>query len=181
MKNSNCSDYGVNYIEINLSPVQCRQVNLVDSLVGMMREYDISPEKINLEITETAQLEGAEMMKLTGIMNRLHNYGVTFSIDDFGSGFAAIDYLVRLPVDLVKIDKGILWQAMEDKVAMMVLKHTIRMIKEVDKKIVVEGVETEEMVDLLVAEGCDYLQGYYFSKPIPQEQYLEFLRQKAKG
>ena len=122
-------------------------------------------------------MESGEMLKMTGIMNKLHNYGVTFSIDDFGSGFAAIDYLVKLPMDLVKIDKSILWQAMEDKVAMMVLQHTIRMIKEVNKKIVVEGVETKEMMDFLVGEGCDYLQGYYFSKPIPQEKYLEFLEQ----
>ena len=180
MKSSKCAAYGVDYIEINLSTVQCRQANLVDSLLEMMQEYGIEPHKINLEITETAQMESAEMLKLTGVMNRLHNYGVTFAIDDFGSGFAAIDYLVKLPVDLVKIDKSILWQAMEDKVAMMVLRHTIRMIKEVDKKIVVEGVETEEMADLLIREGCDYLQGYYYSKPVPQEAYLAFLQEKQE-
>lgn len=179
MRNSNCCEYGVDYIEINLSPVQCRQVNLVETLLGTMEEYDIEPSRINLEITETAEMESSEMLKMTGIMNRLHNYGVTFSIDDFGSGFAAIDYLVKLPMDLVKIDKSILWQAMEDKVAMMVLQHTIRMIKEVDKKIVVEGVETREMMDFLVSEGCDYLQGYYFSKPVPQEKYLEFLKENV--
>ena len=177
MRNSNCSDYGVAYIEINLSPVQCRQANLVETLLSTMEEYDIEPNRINLEITETAEMESGEMLKMTGIMNRLHNYGVTFSIDDFGSGFAAIDYLVKLPMDLVKIDKSILWQAMKDKVAMMVLQHTIRMIKEVNKKIVVEGVETKEMMDFLVKEGCDYLQGYYFSRPVPQDQYLAFLQE----
>ena len=179
MRSGSCFEYGVEYIEINLSPVQCRQMNLVDSLLGMMEKYDIEPSRINLEITETAEMESGEMLKLTGIMNRLHNYGVTFSIDDFGSGFAAIDYLVKLPMDLVKIDKSILWQAMEDKVAMMVLQHTIRMIKEVNKKIVVEGVETKEMMDFLINEGCDYLQGYYFSKPISQEKYLEFLQKNC--
>ncbi|MBR1700798.1 MAG: EAL domain-containing protein [Lachnospiraceae bacterium] len=179
MRNSNCCEYGVDYIEINLSPVQCRQVNLVETLLGTMEEYDIEPSRINLEITETAEMESSEMLKMTGIMNRLHNYGVTFAIDDFGSGFAAIDYLVKLPMDLVKIDKSILWQAMEDKVALMVLQHTIRMIKEVNKKIVVEGVETKEMMDFLVSEGCDYLQGYYFSKPVPQEKYLEFLKENV--
>lgn len=179
MKTSNCSEFGVEYIEINLSPVQCRQAKLVDALLETMQEYGISPNKINLEITETAELESAEMLKLTGLMNKLHNYGVTFSIDDFGSGFAAIDYLVKLPVELVKIDKSILWQAMEDKVAMMVLQHTIRMIKEVDKKIVVEGVETKEMADFLIGEGCDYLQGYYYSRPIPQDQYIEFVKRSA--
>ena len=180
MRNSNCSELGVDYIEINLSPVQCRQANLVDALLNTMEEYDIEPKRINLEITETAEMESSEMLKMTGIMNKLHNYGVTFSIDDFGSGFAAIDYLVKLPMDLVKIDKTILWQAMEDKVAMMVLQHTIRMIKEVNKKIVVEGVENREMMDFLVSEGCDYLQGYYFSKPIPKEQYLEFLQKHER-
>ncbi|MBQ8982126.1 MAG: EAL domain-containing protein [Lachnospiraceae bacterium] len=177
MKSSDCLALGVRYIEVNLSPVQCRKMEISETFYDMMKEYEIRPEWINLEITETAEMEPASVLRLTDIMNQMHNKGITFSIDDFGSGFAAIDYLVKLPVELVKIDKGILWQAMEDPIAMIVLKNTIEMIKTIDRKIVVEGVETEEMADILISSGCDYLQGYLYSKPVPAEQYLEFLKQ----
>lgn len=177
MRSSECLKLGVRYIEVNLSPVQCRRMEISETYYEVMKKYEIKPEWINLEITETAEMEPASVLRLTDIMNQMHNRGISFSIDDFGSGFAAIDYLVKLPVDLVKIDKGILWQAMEDPIAMVVLKNTIEMIKTIDRKIVVEGVETEEMANILIESGCDYLQGYLYSKPIPEEQYLEFLKQ----
>lgn len=176
MNSSDCMSLGVHYIEVNLSPVQCRKMEIADMLYDTMEKHHIRPEWINLEITETAEMEPASVLHLTDIMNQMHNRGISFSIDDFGSGFAAIDYLVKLPVELVKIDKGILWQAMKDPIAMIVLKNTIDMIKTIDRKIVVEGVETEEMAKILIDSGCDYLQGYLYSKPIPADQYMDFLQ-----
>ena len=85
-------------------------------------------------------------------MGRLNNRGITFSLDDFGSGFSALDYLIRLPVEIVKIDKGILWKAVTEEESMIILKSTIKMIKDVGRKIVVEGVETQEMADILFRE-----------------------------
>ncbi|MBR5420834.1 MAG: EAL domain-containing protein [Lachnospiraceae bacterium] len=166
---------GVNYIEINLSPEQCNRVELANQLITVAMEYGIDFRQINLEITETAEMRGQGVRNMNRLINNLHDRGVTFSLDDFGSGFAAIDYLIKLPVDIVKIDKGILWQAMNDEPSMKILKNTIRMIKEVGKKIVVEGIETREMADLLIRNGCDYLQGYLYSRPVPEEEYLEFL------
>ncbi|MBR1692680.1 MAG: EAL domain-containing protein, partial [Lachnospiraceae bacterium] len=176
MSGSGCLDLGVHYIEINLSPIQCYHEELADTFLKIMQEYQIEPSYINLEITETAEMESGGIRILQRNMRQMNEKGVSFSIDDFGSGFAAIDYLLRLPVSIVKIDKSILWQAMKDKDAMVVLRNTMQMIKDIDKRIVVEGVETEEMAAILRDYGCDYMQGYLYSKPIPGEEYLAFLK-----
>ncbi len=174
IKEHNILSRGVHYVEINLSPKQCNRLELANQLISVATEYGVDFRQINLEITETAELESG-LDHMNSLITNLHQKGITFSLDDFGSGFAAIDYLIKLPVDIVKIDKGILWQAMDDEPSMTVLKNTIRMIKEVGKKIVVEGIETTEMADLLIENGCDYLQGYLYSKPLPESEYLKFL------
>ena len=176
IKEHNITSLGVHYIEINLSPEQCKKVELADQLIQIAIEYGVDFRQINLEITETAEMENYGMVSMNEIITMLHNKGITFSLDDFGSGFAAIDYLIKLPVDIVKIDKGILWQAMKDSKSMTILRNTIRMIKEVGKQIVVEGIETKEMADILIENGCDYLQGYLYSKPVSEAEYLEFLK-----
>ncbi|MCR5249376.1 MAG: EAL domain-containing protein [Lachnospiraceae bacterium] len=171
---------GVHYIEINLSPEQCNRVELANQLIDIATEYGVDFRQINLEITETAEMQSCGMHNVNQLITDLHDKGVTFALDDFGSGFAAIDYLIKLPVDIVKIDKGILWQAMEDASSMKILKNTIHMIREVGKKIVVEGIETPEMAELLIENGCDYLQGYLYSRPLPEERYLLFLEERNK-
>ena len=168
---------GVDYIEVNLSPVQCYHEELARKFLTELGKHDLDPSSVNLEITETAELETRKVKILQRNLDNMNEQGVTFSIDDFGSGFAAIDYLLRLPVTIVKIDKSILWQAMKDSKAMKVLTGTMRMLKEIGKHIVVEGVETEEMAAILRENGCDYMQGYLYSKPVPETTYVEFLKE----
>lgn len=175
LKESHCIDFGVEYIEINLSPLQCFQENLVEKFTEIMKEYEIDPKWINLEITESAEISSGDRM--TQNINAFSDMGITFSLDDYGSGFASADYLFSLPVDIVKIDKSILWQAMKDEKAMIVLKNTMQMVKELGKEIVVEGVENQKMVDVLTEMGCDFMQGYFYSKPIPSHEYLEFIKE----
>lgn len=170
---------GVDYIEVNLSPEQCRNAELTNTMLKIMQKYNVSPSQLNLEITETARIENKGFNMLRNTMGDLHKQGVTFSLDDFGSGFAAINYLISLPVDIVKIDKTILWKAMVDETSMNILRDTITMIRNIGKQIVVEGIETEEMAGMLKANGCDYLQGYLYSKPLPGEQYIEFIQNAA--
>ncbi|MCR5452494.1 MAG: EAL domain-containing protein [Lachnospiraceae bacterium] len=177
IRDSRVEDLGVHYIEINLSPKQTNKEELVLMLKGIMDKYNISPSFLNLEITETAEIGADEMKGLGELMTNLKEQGLTFSLDDFGSGFAAIDYLIQLPVEIVKIDKMILWNAMEDPSSMAVLRNTMSMISEVGKKVLVEGVETKEMADILVANGCDYMQGYLYSRPLPEDEYIVFLNE----
>lgn len=175
MKSGAAQRLGVKYVEVNLSVLQCVQEQLSDHLMQMMEEYGIPPEQINFEITETAGLANYEALLKN--MNSLIAHGVTFSMDDYGTGFSTANYLISLPMDIVKIDKSILWPAMENEEAFVILRHTVEMLKSLNKRIVVEGVETKDMAQLLIDMGCDYLQGYYYQKPVPADKYLEFLKE----
>ena len=180
IRDSGIQKLGVDYIEVNLSPAQCRDKELEQQLKGIMQEYQVRPEQLNLEITETAEMNPRDMKRLSAIMQSMNSDGVTFSLDDFGSGFSAIKYLIRLPVDIVKIDKDILWQSMDDATSMTVLQNTIRMIQQIGRKVVVEGVETEEMARTLRNHGCNYMQGFLYSKPLPEMSYIDFLEKSQE-
>lgn len=171
---SGCIERGVKYVEINMSPVQLSQEGIVERFSEIMAEYHVEPAWINLEITETAAVEKSRIMSEN--IEKFREMGVSFSLDDFGTGFSSADYLIKLPVEIVKIDKGILWNAMKNEEAMVVLLGTMMMVKQLKKRIVVEGVENEIMVELLSANNCDYMQGYYYSRPVPETDYIEFLK-----
>lgn len=175
LSEENPNKYGIRFIEINLSVVQCLQNNLVESLLAIMNKYDIKPNQINLEITETAALHFTDTLEKN--IRRLNDYGIQFSLDDYGSGYSNTDYLFRFPFNMVKIDKVILWEACKNERAMIALKNTIQMIKELGLSVVVEGVETIENVQYLTEQNCDFLQGYYYSKPVPKQRFLELLAQ----
>ena len=155
----------------------CRfiQENLAERLTEIMKKYHVAPSQINLEITETA---AAHSDMLENNIKILHKQGIEFSLDDYGSGYSNTDYLFRFPFRIVKIDKTILWEAFKNEKAMIALRNTIRMIKELGLEIVVEGVENQEYVDYLTEQHCDYLQGYFYSKPIPDRDFLELLRRE---
>ncbi len=178
VRDSKPENAGIKYVEVNLSPLQMDD-NAVGLFKGILDEYGVAPDKINFEITETAHLANERRVLMN--IRMLSERGLGFSIDDYGSGFASADYLVKLPVSIVKIDKSILWQAVSDTSAMKVLSHTIRMLKDLGKNIVVEGVETQEMEQLLLDMGCDHLQGYYYSKAIPESEFVEFIKVKNDG
>lgn len=179
LKSGKPQSYGIKYIEVNLSVLQCAQEKLSSQLMSIMEEYGIPPKQINFEITETAGL--ANYDALLNNMNRLISRGVSFSMDDYGTGFSTANYLITLPTDIVKIDKSILWPAMENEEAFIVLRHTVEMLRSLKKKIVAEGVETAEMVKLLSDIGCDFLQGYYYSKPVPPDTFIMFLADNVRG
>ncbi len=165
---------GVEYIEVNLSPVQCVQQDLTLRLQNIMRKYGISPEHINLEITETAQSRDKHVMQRN--IRTLLNRGVTFSLDDFGTGFSNIDNLASLPVSLIKFDKSLIDNAMADENSRIILSSLMTMLKCLKYKCVAEGVENLEMLEMVRSMGCDYFQGYLFSRPIPSPAYVQFLK-----
>lgn len=171
---------GIDYVEYNLSSVECENPMLANDLLDVMNEFGVSPAQVNFEITETAQAHNVK--ELIHNMERLIESGSTFSMDDYGTGYSTTHYLIKLPLHIVKIDKSILWPAMKDAKSYNVLRQLVATIKSIDKKIVVEGVETQEMVDVLDELNCDYLQGYFYSKPIPADQIINYLKDaKNKG
>lgn len=162
---------GIDFIEVNLSVVQCMQEDICEMLYGIMDEYDIPYSCINLEVTETVIARDI----LWNTMERMTVGGVTFSLDDYGTGYSNLTNVLKYPFHIVKLDKSMVWYAMENERAMCALRHTVAMMRDLDKHIVAEGVETREQRDILEELGCHYLQGYYFSKPVPEPDFLERL------
>lgn len=171
----NLSALGIAYIEVNLSVVQCMQERISHDIIGILDRYGVSPDMINLEITESAAAYSEE--RLLRNMSKLTAENITFSLDDYGSGYSNVNHLVDLPLSIVKIDKYIVWAAMKNAVSRSVLEHTVAMFKDIDLKVVAEGVEDLEMCNILTGMGVDYLQGYYFSKPLPPETLYAFLKE----
>lgn len=170
---SDIMKYGLEYIEVNLSVVQCEYENLAKEFIEIMRKYNIPGGMINLEITETATM--ASKKKLINNMIALRNYGVGFSLDDFGTGQSNLSYIVDMPVDIVKFDRGMTTAYFESKKAKYVMDAAMHMIHGMKLDIVSEGVETEEQLETMRELGIQYVQGYYFSKPLPESEYLEYI------
>ncbi len=168
---------GINCIEVNLSPRQLRNPALADNLLALIRKYHLSADSINLEITETAETTPAEREQMVAFMERMRAEGVAFSLDDYGSGFATIGTLLTYPVDIVKFDRDILWKAMTEPSAMTLLRTSLSAVRGIGKKAVVEGVETKDMEQMLRDNDCDYLQGFLFSRPRPEKEFIRFIRE----
>ena len=109
-------------------------------------------------------------------MNGMLHGGITFSLDDYGSGLANMNYLLMYPFHIVKLDKMLVWKAFSQERALVALKYTIEMLKELNYEIIAEGVETEEQADGLAEMGCDKFQGYLYSKAIDKDELVEFLK-----
>ena len=167
---------GLDYIEANLSVVQCMNEKLAEDYIGIMERAQVDPRRINLEITESTSLHGKRTMLAN--MNRLIDYGVTFSLDDFGTGASNLNYIVDMPVQIVKFDRGMIQAYFTSDKAKYVMDAAMHMIHGMGLEIVAEGVETEEQYRKLEEIKIDFIQGFYFSKPLPEQEFLGFLRQK---
>ncbi|MDE6698724.1 MAG: EAL domain-containing protein, partial [Lachnospiraceae bacterium] len=163
---------GLQYIEINLSVAQCMQSEMAETIINIMDKYGISSDKINLEITETAASYAQNVMMDN--LETLIQKGVSFSLDDYGTGYSNIKRVASLPVNLIKLDKTFV-NTEDNPKLWIILKNTVQMIKEMDLKILIEGVETESMVEKFSELECEYIQGYYYSKPIPKSEFIDFM------
>ena len=170
---------GIHYIEVNLSALQCEYEGIADLYISILKKYNVDPKYINLEITETGN---ANREKMIANMQKLVDYGVSFSLDDFGTGNSNLNYIVDMPVALVKFDKEMVTAFFEDKKAKFVMSSAITMIKDMNLKIVLEGIEEKSQISSIQRRkiDIDYIQGYVFSKPIPEDMYVDFLKDKHK-
>jgi len=173
IKNNKLKELGIDYIEINLSVSQCMEKNLPDKLMETIKKYDISPDMINLEITET--VAGTSQKSMADNINKLHKEGFSFSLDDFGTGYSNMRRIASLPFAIVKIDKT-LTKFKNNPNLEIIIENTINMIKAMNMKIVVEGIETKENYDNFARLNCEYIQGYYFSKPVKGEEFIKFIK-----
>ena len=158
---------------INLSPKQFRDENLVDTLGNAIYENGLDPKDVVLEITE-GHLVKAGGDKNDKVLEKLKSLGVLIAIDDFGTGYSSFSYLKNLPIDIVKIDKSFVDGSESDSNARNLISGIIDIIHGLGMSVVAEGVENRSQAELLKKEGCEVVQGYYFGKPMPLNDLIEW-------
>ncbi len=184
MSENNLNELGLKYIEINLSASQCIEPDLVDRIEYLLELYNLMPEQVSLELTETAADIDPEIVDRN--VKKLHNMGIRFALDDYGTGYSNIRRVVSLPIDQVKLDKSFV-EKIDDPQMWTVIEDTISMLKEMGKEVLIEGVETEEVAKRFLElpcdlfQGCEYIQGFYFCKPLPEDEFLSFIRDHDKS
>lgn len=177
IRDFNLKESSIEYIEVNISAVQMIHKSFAQRVKDILEKYDVEPSQINIEITETA------IMGDTSVVNdnirKLVEYGINFSLDDYGSGYSNIDYINQMPFSIIKLDKSIIWEAFKNDKAGITLKYTIGMLNALKLLIVAEGVETEEMKNHLVDIGCHYMQGWYYSKAVCDQDFIALIDKSA--
>lgn len=171
----NLTALGIEYIEVNLSVKQCMHHKLAENFLEIMKEYGLSSSQINFEITESSAM--VSNAALISNINYFEENGVSLSLDDYGTGYSNVSYLYQMPFQILKIDKSILWSSEKNEKADFTLRSIFDMTNRLGLHVVVEGVETEAQIIKLLKLGCDYFQGYYFSKPIPGKDYIKYLEE----
>lgn len=167
--------YGMDFIEVNLSPIQCMDQDLPSEFQTIMMKYGVNPQQIVLEITESAVIRNKGLVN--NVVQKLQNIGFNFALDDFGTGQANYSYVREFPFTIIKIDKSFLWAADKNQTDRAVLHNMLNLVNDLKLYTVVEGVETEVQRNNLVSNGVKFLQGYYYSKPVPQDEFLSYIKQ----
>lgn len=173
LKNTNAVSLGIHYVEVNLSVVQCEMADLADRLIAIIDKYGIDASLINLEITESASVTSRAVLLKN--MQKLIDYGFTFSLDDFGKGESNLMYVVEMPVSIIKLDYDMSKAFFSSPKAKQVVRAVVSMAHGMKLKLVAEGIETAEEIDGMFKENIDYIQGYYYSKPLPMKDFLAFI------
>jgi diguanylate cyclase (GGDEF)-like protein/PAS domain S-box-containing protein len=164
-------------VAVNLSALQFRHHDLAERILDGIAAVGLAPERLELEITETAIMENLAAAIKTITM--LHDSGIQFAIDDFGTGYSSLSYLRQLPVDSLKIDRSFLSDTLPGEQDQLIISAIIAMAHSLDMRVVAEGVETEAQRTFLTGLNCDEIQGYLFSKPLPADQANALLQTHA--
>jgi diguanylate cyclase (GGDEF)-like protein len=161
-------------VAVNLSARQFTQASLVSDVARILDLTGLGPEALELEITESMVMGNPEQAIQT--LRQLKSMGIALSIDDFGTGYSSLGYLKRFPLDHIKIDRSFIKDIPEDNDDATITRTIIAMAHNLRLKVIAEGVETEAQMDFLRQHGCDEIQGYYFSRPLPGSEFTALLK-----
>lgn len=168
----------VHPVSINISRVHLHDLQFCDKITNLIEKYNIAPELLELELTESAYMECQQ--SIIPIMSTLQKRGFKFLMDDFGSGYSSLNCLKDIPINIIKMDMNFLTQAKRGpEVGFSVLKGTIRLIQSLELPLVIEGVETMEQESFLLNLGCSEAQGYYYARPMPVSEFEKLLDHKS--
>lgn len=165
-------------IDINLSVAHCEEINMAQRIISIAQEYNVDPIHLNYEITESGFIN--KMANIENNIKKLTDYGFGFSLDDFGNHESNINYLVKFPVDYIKLDMHMIWAYFENERAKKIIQTVIKISHDNNLQVVAEGVETKEQYEELVSQGIDLIQGFYFYKPMPVDEYVKIIEQNNK-
>ena len=160
-------------MSVNLSAREFQDARLVGDVAALLEEYQLDPESLDLEVTETMLMADAD--GALAVMNELRGMGVGLSIDDFGMGYSSLGYLKRFPIRTLKIDRTFVRDVVEDPEDAGIVRAIIALASTLQLQVVAEGVETEAQQDFLLSEGCGGAQGYLYSPPLPADEAANFL------
>jgi len=166
------------HLSINISPKQFIDDNFIPFLLRSVKEFSVSPKKIDLEITESLAIENTELTLEK--INQLKKIGFKITMDDFGTGYTSLTYLSKFPLDRIKIDQSFIRDITSNKNHAAIVQSLVSVAKNLDIKVTAEGVETKDQLLYLQEWDCDEIQGYYYSKPIPSNSFVEYHHKKMK-
>ncbi len=173
-----CEEAGIEScpVSVNVSRIHLRDDECIHVLSDLIKENDIQKQLLELEITETADDQQVSMKAL-----QLKEEGFTLLMDDFGSGYSSLNILLETPFDVIKLDKKFMENMMVSGKGRLILEQVVSMADKLDLGLLAEGVETKEQIDLLQSIGCDQVQGYYYAKPMPEEEFFVLLKKQKLG
>ena len=172
-----CVGFNKKGIDINLSLTQCENVSLADDMIAIADKYNIDKKKINFEITESNFNEVHENLVVN--VRKLSEAGFRISLDDFGNGKTDINYLIDLPISSVHIDRHVVWDYFDTNKTKTVVRQLINMCHELNISVVATGIEKITQLNEMASQNVDFIQGYYFFRPMPVDEYIQFLKPAA--
>lgn len=160
-------------VNVNVSTTQFSRSSFLEEVLAIVGRYEIDRSLLQLEVTESILINSFEY--IIDIMKRLMEEGISFAVDDFGTGYSSLSYIGTLPVEAIKLDKSFIDRIAESEIYVLIVKNVIEIAKGLNFKIVAEGVEEEQQLTVLKRLGCDYIQGFLFSRPLPEEEFDRFM------
>ncbi len=165
-------------IAINLSAGQFVDINLPPYLQSLLDKFSLSAADFELELTEQTLVKDID--STIAMMDSLKVMGFSFAIDDFGTGYSSLAYIKKMPIDVIKIDKSFVFGMLENHADYQIIMSTIAMVKNLGLTVIAEGVETGAQLRSLTENDCDIIQGYFFSKPVPEAELFDFIDNQLK-
>ena len=163
-------------VSINIGTVELQNPGFLDWLLGLLAEHPtVDPSMLEIEVLETSAL--ADVLRVSELIEACRTHGIAFSLDDFGTGFASLSYLKRLPLETIKIDQSFVRNMFEDPEDIPILEGMIGLAKSLRRKVIAEGIETESHGQTLISLGCLYGQGYFIARPMPAEEVPGWIKQ----
>ena len=173
VKETNLMQLGISKINVNLSITQCMQDNIVNKLISIIDSYSLPHDLFRFEITESMIAKNEKL--LVYVMNQFHNQGFELALDDYGTGYSNTARMMQYNYSEIKFDKSLITEIETNEAKRLVVKHHISMLKETgNTTVLAEGVETKELAELLQKLNCDYIQGFYYARPMNSTQFSEF-------